>query len=183
MRALLHAAALIAAFAPLLNAIEVSSISGSLFTEKEFEPGRYTIKRAAMTADAICEAFGVSRDDYLLDCDPAGTNFLVLRPRPGADTNLSAIIILQSLDSVRYLREWKAGPFRHEMSLSSPVTSVPLFNAFRGTALARVGGSPTPSGGGTLRVSYEVTGSSSTHILKFKFTVVRSRVPGRSSSD
>lgn len=163
---------LVAAMILRLHAVPVVAISGTIFTETEFEEGRFRIKSTPMTANAIYEAFGVSRADYLLDCDPGGTNFLTLRPRPGADTNLSAIVILQNPAlSTRYLRDWSGSPPRHEMSLTSPVISVPLFNAFRGTALGRVDFS-TPSGG-TFRGGYEVTGSSSTHILKFRFRAVK----------
>ena len=166
-----------AAIANPLHAIPVVTISGTIFTEREFEPGRYSIKTTSMNANAIYEAFGVSAKDYVLDCDPGSTNFLVLRPRT-AKSGLSPIVILQNLDSIRYLREWRSGPFRHEMQLSSPVTAAPLFNAFRGTAVARVGGHPSPSGGGTFRVHYEAMGSSSTHILKFRFTAEGSGRPG-----
>ena len=167
-----------AAIVDPLRAIPVVAVSGTIFTEKEFEPGRFRIKSAPITVRAIYEAFGVSRTDYFLDCDPVGTNFLTLRPRAGVGTNLPVIVILQNPGlSTRYLRDWAGGPPRHEMALTSPAGPVPLFNAFRGTALGRVGGRPTPSGGGTLRVRYEVTGSSTTHILKFRFTAFRSNRP------
>jgi hypothetical protein len=81
-------------------------------------------------------------------------------------------VLLQTTGDPRYLRDWdgRAPNVGVELALTNPSSPVFLFNAFRGSALGRYTSRSSPSGGsgGTL---YEVSGSSSHYLVKFRFTV------------
>src|SRR6185369_12187172 len=95
-----------------LTANDVSAIRGTIYTEEEFEPGRFRTISRPLTFRSICSAFGVSSQDYRLYHEPGHTNLLTLQPRPGADTNLPTFVLLQSSGTPRYLRDWDGGPQR-----------------------------------------------------------------------
>jgi hypothetical protein len=165
----IFACVVVITLASRMQAVEVVSLTGTSFTENEFEAGRFRVKSAPMTLKTIYAAAGVSRTDYVLESDGGGTNFLYLRPR--ANTNLATIILIQSPESsARYLRDWTVGGHtRQEKPLNGPSNSVSLFNDFRGTAYGRLGlATPTE---GLIHASYEVMGSSSTHMMKFRFKI------------
>lgn len=158
---------------------EVAAIRGTFYIEEEFEPGRFRTIRRPLTFRSICAAFQVSPREYRLFHDSETPLFLTLKPQNGPSMNLPSYVLLQTTGAPRTLRDSnrRLPEVGIEYALVNPIGAAQVFNAFRGTALGRVTVRSRP-GGGSAGFKYEVSGSSTNSISKFRFTVRPCIYPG-----
>lgn len=158
-------------------AMGMKSFGGVMFSETP-SGDWFKIKSARLNVAVICESFGVSPNDYRLHYQSqfgSSPNFLELRPHI-SDSGLPIIPVLLRAGDAHVLRN--SGRAMLEVPIVAPPDAPASFNGFRGTARGRVSAS-TPGGGISGAVDYEVTGSSTTHIFKFRFKTVNYAIPGQ----